>query len=113
MENNDFCAWKIDILTGKFPAKVEAFENKELRHDIIALFDKIGDVYCHPRLSKRQVIKALRLNDYIVNIICGYVMSFEGGKIDLVYEKNKKLKFDISLDKNELTIRIPSDDMFY
>jgi len=113
MENNELYSWKIDIITGKFPSRVDAFKDKELRHDIIALFDKIEYVYCYPRLSKTEVIKALRLNNSIVDIICEYIMGFKGKRIILVYEKNKKLKFDISLDKNELTIKIPCDDMFY
>ena len=112
MENRD---WKVEILTGTYPAKTESFKDEKMRAEIISLYDKIGEIY-FVRITKGKVIKALSGTKYEADAIADYISKFykeQNKKIDLVFKKNNKLKFDIYIDKNELTIKIPVDDLFY
>lgn len=107
--------WKVEILTGTYPAKTESFNDDKMRPEIMSLFDKIGNIY-FVRITKREVIKALSITKYEADVIADYVLKFykeQNKKIDLIFIKNNKLKFDIFIEKNELTIKTPTDDMFF
>ena len=107
--------WKVEILTGTYPAKTESFKDISMQAEIMHLFDKIGNIY-FVRITKREVIKALSTTKYEADMIADYVSKFnkeQKRKIDLIFVKNNKLKFDVYIEKNELTVKIPNDDMFY
>lgn len=107
--------WKIEILTGSFPAQTESFKDEKMRVEIISLYEKLADIY-FIRITKLKTIRALSNSTYQVDRIAEYVTRFyeeQNKKISLVFTKNNKLKFDVIIDKNELTIKVPIDEMFF
>ena len=111
----DSLYWKVEILTGTYPAKTKSFKNDKMRLEIMALFDKIGNIY-FVRITKREVIKALSITKYEADNIADCVSKLyreQNKKIDLIFIKNSKFKFDVISEKNEITIKTPSDDMFF
>lgn len=104
--------WKIEILTGKYPAKTFAYKFFYMRQEILSLFH-ILDKISFLKLTRKDVIEALSSYPYIIDNIYESVIlvnKFTSNKVNINYEKNNKFKFDIISDGNLITIKIPIED---
>lgn len=116
MKSNSDKQWIIDVLTGKLPDKTEQYYDWMLKKRIIELYCKINGVTFYST-SKSHVISCLSEYPYIIDIIYDRIQkvySMRREKVEIVYFKNSKLKFDIKLNTNpnRIYVAIPSEDNF-
>ena len=104
--------WKVNILLGVYPAKIEEYRCIKLRPDIIKLFDTIFSV-SYLQVNIDDVKNNLISYPYLVNQICDKLFKRKNSKkkikTKIVYEKNTKLKWEFEEDGYELVIKIPNE----
>lgn len=104
--------WKVQILTGKYPAKTFAYKILSMKHEVLSLFH-ILDKVTFSGINNEKVVKQLLQHSHIIDVIYEKVISINkitNKKVNITYEINNKFKFDILSDGNLITIKIPIED---
>ena len=104
--------WKVQILTGKPPAKTFAYRILSMKNEVLSFFH-ILDKVTFSGINNEQVIKQLLQHSHIIDVIYEKVITankITHKKVNITYEINNKFKFDILSDGNLITIKIPIED---
>ena len=110
---NNVEMWKIKILLGLYPAKIEEYAIIGIRADIIKLFDTIFTVV-YSGISSEEVKNKFMDSPYIINNICDILFKRKEKKkkkkTRIVYSKNTMLRWDIEEIENEIIIKVPNQE---